>query len=527
MRGQKRGEDVRKRAYAPRVHLFSPAHLLRRRIGLPDQAWTPTWRSAPGAGERVDPPDHARARVLDVLPAEEVLRLDPIDRIHRTQEVALVAEWYRGIDAHAAFEIGIRGRPLLLPRGHAFGRHEGLTAAAGNRVEDVGARIHPRGEAPHDVVHRVGVDILAYRDCKPHALRAGERRGEEVALPAFIDLVALLDLDDTAAPVGHAVGDHHVLHDARLQPLAQRVERRLAHVGIDIVVVEGVDAQREDDRLALRIAHGHRGHVESRRLVRLAHVARPFRMEMEAALDAGVLRLLGLEAAVAGIDIAFQHELGIGERHGLNRARLDQPDRRTLHGAGDADLVATHRQHRVIETGAGEQGAGRRHAETHGEGDSLFGLVVLVDDLPHVRAGRDLKRADIAPAEVHAVVAEVRAAIEFRAGDAADGRAHGELGLVGGVTDRHDVLVHVLRILDDVLLARRLVLRDLDRLERMAERIGELLHSLGVVLPAEHLVDDLDVAEQVGEHAVIGLAFDIVEQHWTATIHVLLQAGNL
>jgi hypothetical protein len=134
---------------------------------------------------------------------------------------------------------------------------------------------------------------------------------------------------------------------------------------------------------------------------------------------------------------------------------------------------------------------------------------------------------NIAPAEVHAVVAEVRAAIEFRAGDAADGGAHRELGLVGGVADRHDVLVHVLRILDDVLLARRLALRDLDRLERMAERIGELLHALGIVLPAEHLVDDLDVAEQVGEHAVIGLAFDIVEQHRTATIHVLLQAGNL
>ena len=89
------------------------------------------------------------------------------------------------------------------------------------------------------------------------------------------------------------------------------------------------------------------------------------------------------------------------------------------------------------------------------------------------------------------------------------------------------MLVHVLRILDDVLLARRLVLRDLDRLERMAERIGELLHALGVILPAEHLVDDFDVAEQVGEHAVIGLAFDIVEQHWTAAIHVLLQSGDL
>src|SRR5262249_59786926 len=48
--------------------------------------------SAPGTGERVDPAHHARARVLDVLLAEEVLRLDPIHRIDRAQKIALVAE---------------------------------------------------------------------------------------------------------------------------------------------------------------------------------------------------------------------------------------------------------------------------------------------------------------------------------------------------------------------------------------------------------------------------------------------------
>ena len=236
--------------------------------------------------------------------------------------------------------------------------------------------------------------------------------------------------------------------------------------------------------------------------------------------------LLGLEAPVARIDVAFEHELAVRQRHGVDGARLHQPDRGALHRAGNPDLVAAHGQNGVVEAGAREQRAGRRNAEAHGDRDRLVRLVVLVHHLPHMRAGRDLERADIAPAEVHAVVAEVGAAIEFRSGDAADGGAHGELGLVGGVTDRHHVLVHVLRILDDVLLARRLVLRDLDRLERMAERIGELLHALGVVLPAEHLVDDLDVAEQVGEHAVIGLAFDIVEQDRAAAIHVLLQSGD-
>ncbi len=245
-------------------------------------------------------------------------------------------------------------------------------------------------------------------------------------------------------------------------------------------------------------------------------------MEVEAPLNAGVLRFLGLEAAVARVDVALQHELGIGERHSLDGTRLDQPHRRALHGAGDADLVAAHRQYRVIEAGAGEQGASRGHAEAHGDRHLFLGLVVLVDHLPHVRAGRDLERADIAPAEIHAVVAEVRAAIELLTGDAADGRTHGQLGLIGRVSDRHHVLVHVLGTLDHVLLARRLALRNFDRLERMTERIGELLHPLGVILPAEHLVDHLDVAEQVGDHAVMRLAFDGVEEDRAAAVHVLL-----
>src|SRR5215831_10899682 len=86
--------------------------------------------SAPGAGERVHPADHARARVLDVLLAEEVLGLHLVDRIDRPQEVALVAERHGGIDAHAAFELGVRRRPLLAAGGHALGRHEGLAATA-------------------------------------------------------------------------------------------------------------------------------------------------------------------------------------------------------------------------------------------------------------------------------------------------------------------------------------------------------------------------------------------------------------
>jgi hypothetical protein len=97
-------------------------------------------------------------------------------------------------------------------------------------------------------------------------------------------------------------------------------------------------------------------------------------MEVVAALHAGVLGLLGLEAAVARIDVALQHDLGVGQRHGVDGARLDQADRRALHRAGDADLVAALRHDGVAERRAGEQRAGRRHAEAHGDRHRLVVL---------------------------------------------------------------------------------------------------------------------------------------------------------
>ncbi len=193
----------------------------------------------------------------------------------------------------------------------------------------------------------------------------------------------------------------------------------------------------------------------------------------------------------------------------------------------NADLVAAHRQNRVVEACAGHQRAGRRHAEAHDDRNRLIFLVVFVGDLPHVRAGRNLERADIAPAEIHAVVAEVGAAIELVEADAADARADGQLGLIRGVPDRHHVFVDVLGVHDDVLLNRGFALVDDFRLERMRQRVGELAHALGIVLPAEHLVDHLDIAEQVGDDAMMGLALDGVEQCRAAAVEMLLQAGNL
>ena len=78
-----------------------------------------------------------------------------------------------------------------------------------------------------------------------------------------------------------------------------------------------------------------------------------------------------------------------------------------------------------------------------------------------------------------------------------------------------------------MLLHRRLLLGNNHRLERLAERLRDLARALDIVLPAEHLVDDVHVAEQVGDDPVIRLALDVVEQDRAAAIQVLLQPGHL
>jgi hypothetical protein len=113
------------------------------------------------------------------------------------------------------------------------------------------------------------------------------------------------------------------------------------------------------------------------------------------------------------------------------------------------------------------------------------------------------------------------------AGDAADAGADGEFRFVGRVPDRHHEFVDVLRALDDDLLAGRVFLRSIRPAERVGKRVRELARAVAIVGPAEHLVDDVHVAEQVGDDAVVRLALDVVEQHRAAAVHVLLKAGDL
>ena len=120
------------------------------------------------------------------------------------------------------------------------------------------------------------------------------------------------------------------------------------------MVIEGVNAQREDDRLRVASSRGNGGDMESRGLIGFPHVTGPFRMKVETALDAGLLRLRGFEAAVTRIDVTLENDFGVGKGHCVNRASFDQTHWRALDCTGDADFIAALWQDDIIEAGAGQ-----------------------------------------------------------------------------------------------------------------------------------------------------------------------------
>src|SRR5580765_8481710 len=255
---------------------------------------------------------HATLCVLNIFLTEPFRKFDFVDRINRAHEVALVTERHGRIDAHAAFETGIRCGPLFFAGSHALGRHKSLAATARQRVDDIGFWIDAGGEIPNDVIHVVRVGIFADGDDQTRALRSREDRGHEIALPPFFDAIALLDLDDRSAPIRHAVRNVNVHDDAGLHAFAELEHRRFADRRIDVVIVERVHAEWKDNGLAFAFTGRHRGDMKRRRFVRFAHIAGPFGMEVKATLNSGLFRLRGLETAVAWIYIAFEDDFGIG-----------------------------------------------------------------------------------------------------------------------------------------------------------------------------------------------------------------------
>ena len=127
--------------------------------------------------------------------------------------------------------------------------------------------------------------------------------------------------------------------------------------------------------------------------------------------------------------------------------------------------------------------------------DGPLVVIVLGDDLPHVSAGRRLKRADVPPAGVHAVVADVAPAVEIRADDDAVAAADRPLRLELRVPDRHHVPVDLEIVGDDLLLAGRLVGRHLHGGNRMGECLGQPVRPVRRAVPAKHPVDDVHVGK--------------------------------
>src|SRR5881628_736010 len=91
-----------------------------------------------------NPAPHLSLGAFDIFRTEPFRQLDSLDRIHRPLEVLFIPIRKRRVDAHAAFEPSIRGRPFFIARREPLLRLEGLSDAAGKGIQNIGVRIHPR-----------------------------------------------------------------------------------------------------------------------------------------------------------------------------------------------------------------------------------------------------------------------------------------------------------------------------------------------------------------------------------------------
>src|SRR5437870_11076340 len=273
----------------------------------------------------MDPATHPRLRVLNVLVTEPFFQVNFIHRVDWTHKIALITKRNGGIDAHAALEHRIGRGPFSFTGSHALGRHEGLAAPTRQRIDDVSLRIHPGGKTPHDIVHVVRIGILADRDDEPRSLGRRQDGCHKISLPSFFDLVALLDLNDRPSPISHTVGNIDVHDDARLHPFAELEHRGFTHRGIDVVVIESVDAEGKNNRFALPAPSGDGGDMESRSFVSFTHVTGPLRMKVESALDTSLFRLSGFVPAITRVEITFEHNLSVGHSQSIDTTRFYQP----------------------------------------------------------------------------------------------------------------------------------------------------------------------------------------------------------
>ena len=61
----------------------------------------------------------------------------------------------------------------------------------------------------------------------------------------------------------------------------------------------------------------------------------------------------------------------------------------------------------------------------------------------------------------------------------------------------------------------------------MRQRVCDLLYAVGRAFEREHLVDDIDVGEEICDGAGVRLAFHMIEEEDRPAVEMLLQAGDL
>ena len=112
---------------------------------------------------------------------------------------------------------------------------------------------------------------------------------------------------------------------------------------------------------------------------------------------------------------------------------------------------------------------------------------------------------------------------EVLTSNATNARSNSQFWLKFGVAYRDDVIIYIHRVFDHDFLSRGIFLVDNDRLDWITKCIGCHPRPGDVIRPTKQLVDDVLVTQKVGDDTVIGLALDVIEKNWAATIEFFLQ----
>src|SRR5438445_1159008 len=422
------------------------------------RAERPERPSDPAFGQELGVVALPRFCLLDLLGRVELREVDDLDVVPGPLEGVLVDERARRVDAHRAREPDVALRPLALAGRAALRGLEGLPEAALADRQDVLLGVHARREGPQDVLDVVDFHVLVDDDAEPRAQRDRERGRQDIPLEPLVAGTPLLDLEDHAAPVGHAHWNMGVDAESWNDSVRQLQEAGFSHDSVDEVLVHPVDDEPVVERPVGAV--GDRRRLELVGAIRLAHVARPLRVERMHALRVVLLGERALPYLLGRVDVAFHDVLRVRDRPGILRPRLHELHRVALERAGDAELVAAARQDHVREARARHHRAGRRDPDVDRDRDRPLAVPVR-RDLVHLPAPRDLEARVVGPAEVHPVVTDVRAAPEMLAAHDRGAGAERAAGVAVGVRDHGHDVPHVDVLRDHHVLTGPVL--DLDR----------------------------------------------------------------